>query len=101
MNEWVHITATSTGKVGKKGYPEATLYINGEKQPTVYAKQIKNPLDHPIETSTSTRTSTPLLIGADLFPRLEDRNFFNGKIDELYIFDGHMTEGEVQKVFNR
>ena len=100
-NEWVHITATSTGKVGKKGYPEATLYINGEKQPTVYAKQIKNPLDHPIETSTSTRTSTPLLIGADLFPRLEDRNFFNGKIDELYIFDGHMTEGEVQKVFNR
>ena len=67
----------------------------------MYAKQIKNPLNHPIETSTNTRTSTPLLIGADLFPRLDDRNFFNGKIDELYIFDGNMTEDDVQNIFNR
>jgi len=100
-SQWQHVTVTSNGNVNEQGYPDAELYVNGQKQAATYGKQIKDVKSFTFGTSIKTQSSKPLLIGADLYLRQKDKNFFNGKIDELYIFDGHMTEAEVQKIYNR
>ncbi|NWK55072.1 FecR domain-containing protein [Verrucomicrobiaceae bacterium N1E253] len=97
-NQWQHITVTSSDLLDDFGFPQAQLYINGIQQKSSYEKQGQSPLDSPIQTSTTNLKSSPLMIGSDLFVAPKDRNLFRGQIDELYIFDGHMTTKEVKQL---
>lgn len=99
-DQWQHITITSDGKLSANGMPQAEIYINGEAVTTVPGAQGERDFKAP-QTSTITAESVPLIIGSDLYADPNKRNFFKGEIDELTIFDGHMTAEQVKDAFLR
>ncbi|MEY4244942.1 MAG: hypothetical protein RLZZ245_2527 [Verrucomicrobiota bacterium] len=99
---WHHIAVTTTGVTGKTGLPEAELYVNGVREIASYGGNVdlagSPTMD--MDTDTINRKSMPLVIGSDLNPVAENRVYFHGEIDEMMIFDGHMPESDIQKLFH-
>lgn len=99
--QWQHITVTSNGELNDEGFPHAEFYMNGTKQAASYQglKGAESFLD--LGTTTMTHGAAPLMIGSDLYTNQKSRNLFRGQIDELFIFDGHMTELDVKKLITK
>jgi len=97
-NQWQHVTITSGGKLNANGLPQAEIYINGNMVKTIPGGQTLVDFQKP-QTSTVTLNAVPLIIGGDLYPTPKKRHTFHGEIDELTIFDGHMTAEEVKHHF--
>ena len=78
QDEWVHVVATYDGTTQK-------LYINGA-------------LDQSATTSQTISTTTNARIGARSFTSAS--SFYEGKIDELAIYDRALTADEVTEIYN-
>ena len=96
-NQWHHIIVTSMENAIAEDIPTASIYIDGRRQLTSVSTQGKGLQSGPISTNTSSAHSRPLLIGSDLYQNLDQRQLFDGLIDEIYIFDGYMTDNDVEK----
>ena len=100
-DQWHHIAVTSSGQSNDQGLPTAELYIDGKRETIQYKGQTKAFKTPNMNTSVHTRNALPLVIGRALnLNNPSHLNFFNGEIDELYIFDGHMDEEEIQKLIH-
>lgn len=93
---WHHIAVTTSGITGKTGLPEAELYVDGARESASYGGHVDLSASPAMDTDTINRKSMPLMIGSDLNPVAEDRAYFQGEIDELTIFDGHLPESEIR-----
>lgn len=96
---WHHIAATSSGLKNPSGLPDAELYVDGVKEETSYGGHVDLSASPTMDTDTIAKKSMPLIIGSDLNPAAENRLYFQGEIDELTIFDGHLPENEIQALF--
>jgi len=97
-NQWLHVTITSDGNLNANGLPRAEIYLNGDMLKTIPGGQTTVDFQNP-QTSTTTLKSVPLIIGGDLYSDPKKRHSFHGEIDELTIFDAHMTAEEVKHHF--
>ena len=97
-DQWQHITITSSGTLNANEIPQAEIYINGKAVTTIPGAHGERDFKAP-QTSTITAQSVPLIIGSDLYADRNQRHFFKGEIDELILFDGHMTAEEVGALF--
>lgn len=86
-NEWHHITGVFTNATG-----QVSLYIDGELiSDVVYANQIG-------EQTESTGASTNRFEIGRKSSDTSNREYFNGKIDEVRVFDVALTTDQVQQV---
>ena len=99
-DQWNRITISSNGQLDDNDRPQAQFYINGRHVVTHHGKQGKHDPVNP-NTITDTHGSVPLTIGSDLWPEIANKAFFHGEIDELYIFDGYLTDKEVQSMISQ
>jgi hypothetical protein len=86
LNAWTHVAAVFDASV-----PNLHVYING----------VLNDGPSSIQSSVTTPfvNNEPLLIGAgDLGS--DARDFFDGRIDEVELFDRPLTAAEVESIFN-
>lgn len=87
---WHHIVVTDTGKTSPQGVPEIKFYINARSVP------LENPHQQriPANIITDTKDAEPLTIGSSI--RQDSlkhrRSFIRGEIDEIYIFDGALSD---------
>ncbi len=77
---WYHV-------VGTYNKTSARFYVNGELV-------IEAPITHPIYHSDA-----PIIVGTVPPPGHNFTRFFNGKMDELAIFNHALTQAEVQKIY--
>jgi len=85
LNTWTHIAGVFDGTTHS-----LTVYVNGH--PSVFAQSIAN-------ISAPFVNNEPVLIGAgDLGSNVRD--FFNGLIDEVELFNRPLTQAEIQSIVN-
>jgi hypothetical protein len=87
LNTWTHVAAVFDAGTG-----DLRLYINGDLAALIPQSVIVPGVNTPFENDE------PLLIGAgDLGGNVRD--FFNGLIDEVELFDRALTEAEIETIF--
>ncbi len=101
--KWHYIVATTTGEQSEQGSLQAELYVDGKQEPTSFHSDptvLNKPRSPKLNTNNKTNNAVPLIIGSSLSRNIRSRTFFKGKIDELTIYDGHMTSEEVKQLSN-
>ena len=88
--EWMHLAMTYDGSGESKG---AKLYLNGESLPLTAAGEFTR-------LSDTMKVDSSLNIGARGTEKGQVPNFFNGIIDEVFIYNRDLTAGEVQQNFD-
>jgi hypothetical protein len=83
LNKWAHVAAVVNGK------DDITLYVNGSDVGGSYSGT----------ASTVAYNSSPALIGAFYDGAAYDY-FFNGKIDDVQIFNYALTTQQIRDVYN-
>jgi len=97
-NKWHHIAITTSGQPDAQGKLNLQLYVDGHLEVMKYtANEISADGKFDLLTDTSHRRSVPLLIGTTIQHNLKQRQTLKGAIDELMIFDGHMTAKEIKQ----
>ncbi|NWK55805.1 FecR domain-containing protein [Verrucomicrobiaceae bacterium N1E253] len=90
---WHHIIITHGQQTNEN--PQAQVYINGIPETiTTQRKSKESP-----KASTRTRKAVPLLIGSSLHYATGRRKTLHASLDELYLFDGHMSPAQAQQLF--
>lgn len=92
--QWHHVVISYSGKPNDAGYYQEEVYIDGEP----VAVEIVEGRKEPVDTSIITKGAKPLSIGVTLRRRTQKRHFFQGLIDELYIYEGYMSENQVKSL---
>lgn len=96
-DQWHHVIATSKENGTKEDFPTAQIYINGKRQLASFYEPSQRLGSEATSTVTTSPQSAPLLIGSDPYKNRALRHSFNGSIDELYLFDGYMTDSDVSQ----
>ena len=88
LHQWMHIAIT-------KSVSSVKIYVNG-----ILKKEIA------CSSTIATRADMPLVIGAANLAfqnnpgRFSRSNFFNGLLDDLYIYSRELTSTEIQRLYN-
>lgn len=93
--QWHHVLVSSSGKLDSQNRPQAEIYLNGQR-----IRSIPRPIGTQVlktpDTKTLTLSALPLVIGNDLRVRSQQTPM-QGVIDELYVFDGYMSQEDVHQ----
>jgi hypothetical protein len=84
-NEWHHVTATFSGVTG-----EQKIYIDGEM-----IKKVVNKKQISAHILTTNKWTGNFEVGR-ISRSIADRQYFNGEIDEVRVFNKALTESQVQ-----
>lgn len=95
--EWHHIAVTTTGELNDQGATQVEIYIDGKFEHTTPLSVAGIKSRFILETNTAHQNAVPLMIGTTLQHQAGQRFTLKGCIDELTIFDGHMTQQEVRQ----
>jgi len=87
LNTWTHVACVFNSAV-----PGITQYINGQPDVPIFS-QISPTVTDPFDNDR------PILIGAGDLGGFH-RNFFDGNIDEVELFDRPVTAAEILSIFN-
>jgi len=99
LGQWHHIVASYSGLPDKHGQYQTEIYIDGTRVKMTTTKQWANN-SMQAQTATHTPNAQPLSIGTTIRPNslANRRSTLKGMIDELTIFEGHMTESQIQRL---
>ncbi|QQL45861.1 LamG-like jellyroll fold domain-containing protein [Sulfuriroseicoccus oceanibius] len=96
--EWHHVVVTTTGQVDAAGHLDIAVYVDGVRDAHRFEGTEESGPVHEMRTGSRTQAAQPLMFGSSLQSRIEDRFFFKGEIDELFIHAGHVTAEEVARM---
>ena len=96
-NQWHHIAVVRHGRQPESDEPDITLFIDGKPESTTLTR-------FPVEEGLNSRgeikrhpLTKPFAIGKGPVPQ---EVTFRGLIDELYIFDGELTQEEIKQLIS-
>ncbi|MFC4991474.1 LamG-like jellyroll fold domain-containing protein [Rubritalea tangerina] len=91
-DRWVHLAATTNGSIDTNGALHLELYIDGINQE--YSR--KGSFAPQKGTTVTTLKAAPVTIGSSIHSRRALRKFLKSKLDEVSIYDGHMSPEEIK-----
>jgi len=98
-NQWHHIAVVQDGKDTQTGVPEISVYIDGERETITHSSlSLEMERFNSLEEIIRHPATRPLAIGKGPVP--QDVTF-QGLIDELYIFDGTISQAEIRKLLTQ
>jgi len=94
--EWHHLVAISYGDTLIDGRPNLAIFVDGQSKALIHSGG-EQPQDRFSElyTITDAKDSEPLLIGKGA---LEARGSFSGEIDDLFIYDGALSDDSIRQL---
>jgi hypothetical protein len=95
LGKWHHIAVSYSGKPNSTGQYLEQFYINGQLMELKSPEAINST---PIDTSIITKNAQPLSIGMPTRANGLEKHYLSGRLDELYIFDGYMTQSQIQQL---
>ena len=95
LGKWHHIAVSYSGKPDSKGQHLEQVYIDGQ---LVKLKASGALNSTPIDTSIIAKNSQPLSLGMPIRAEGLEMHYLNGRLDELYIFDGYMTQSQIRQL---
>lgn len=92
--QWHHIACTH--RLDASGKPQVKFYVDGILAESQWISPYASGIES-TRTITNDPASDPVLFGADLFtPGHGYRNHFRGQLDEVYIFEGVLSESAIK-----
>ncbi|MFD2543114.1 LamG-like jellyroll fold domain-containing protein [Lacinutrix gracilariae] len=86
-NEWHHVTGTFSATTGMQ-----TVYVDGEKSDSKY---LTSQIGQVIQASASSNGAFEI---GRFSNNASDKQYFNGEIDEVRVFDSALTEDQIQRM---
>lgn len=92
---WHHVVITDSGTVDLGREIVTEIYIDGERLKELYGDKSRKAMD----TVTYTKDAIPFTVGVTIRHQSVEsqRRFLKASLDELYIFDGAMTEQQIRQ----
>lgn len=99
LDRWYHVAVTYSGVPDFQGQYIAQTYIDGKR---AELRATRYQVNEPLRTSTLSRHAQPLCMGVRIRSdkQAAERRYFKGMLDELYIFDGYMSQNEIKRLAN-
>ncbi len=98
-NRWHHLVVVYEGKLDDKGLPITRLYLDGIDTQLERCDREPFTLTNRDPIRVATKDQTPLTLGANLSADrdrlIRDNYFLEGKMDELFIIEGALSEDEI------
>lgn len=96
---WHHLAVVYHGRDLDNGFPVVVMYVDGRKEELSYLAGTQNRgVMNEIDTDTASDEALPMMIGDGL---LMNKKTFQGKIDDLYIFEGVLSETQIRTFAHR
>jgi hypothetical protein len=90
--QWHHIACVDTGKTWQPDTPTIKFYIDGIEELAVQQKPSS-------DERRKTLEGLPMIIGTNhAIPGVSNKSFLHGKIDELFIFQGALSEESIRSL---
>lgn len=93
--KWYHVLVSDSSRTDDRGVPDVKFYFNGKRVKNQHHSRLKDP----VSTVTATVNAMPLTIGATIRHLSVKKRirYLKAQIDELYIFDGAMSDEQARK----
>ncbi|MEP4078663.1 LamG-like jellyroll fold domain-containing protein [Haloferula sp.] len=92
--QWHHIAVVYYGGMSKDGLPDLAIFVDGHLQNSSMGNRGRRPVPE-VNTITDAPKSMPLLVGKTT---TSQQGSFKGDIDELYIFEGALSNETIERL---